>query len=32
MWGDQTHVASPIWDPPPPCKQALRDNLNIAEP
>ena len=23
MWGDPPHVTSPIWGPPPPCKQAL---------
>ena len=22
-WGDPPHVTSPIWGPPPPCKQAL---------
>ena len=22
-WGDLPHVTSPIWGPPPPCKQAL---------
>ena len=22
-WGDPPHVTSPIWSPPPPCKQAL---------
>ena len=23
-WGDPPHVTSPIWGPPPPCKQVLR--------
>ena len=23
-WGDPPHITSPIWGPPPPCKQALK--------
>ena len=23
-WGDPLHVTSPIWGPPPPCKQAIK--------
>ena len=26
--GDPPHVTSPIWGPPPPCKQALRGCCN----
>ena len=26
-WGDPPHVTSPIWGPPPPCKQALTVQL-----
>ena len=27
MWGDPPHVTSPIWGPPPPCKQALDSEM-----
>ena len=26
-WGDPPHVTTPIWGPPPPCKQALKRPL-----
>ena len=28
-WGDPPHVTSPIWDPPPPYKQALNKLIKI---
>ena len=28
-WGDPPHLNSPIWGPPPPCKQAVRACLHV---
>ena len=30
-WGDLPHFTSPIWGPPPPCKQALIQDLGMRE-